>query len=296
MQWRAPVKIAKTALFLSIVPDLHFVTALRPLNLAARETRLQPARHKPVRRCFVPLAILWLAVLAPAVPIEAQAQVQIVATARPPYMVDLDGRATGPAIELVGLVAQAAGIDPAVRLMPFQRALLALEQGETLYPALLRTPQREGNFQWIGEIFTDRAVFFTRRGSPVVNQIETLRLLPRLNVLRGSELQSLLLSFGIIDLEASNSETDNARLLQAGRIDAWFALRAVGRATWAELRFPLQDLQAGDTIATMPFWLVASSSTAPETMARLRAAYQQLRRDGRYDRIIEPLRRLDGRI
>lgn len=276
---------------------------------------MQSVRHKPGRWFFPgsfpgsfqwflsPLASAWLAVLMLAGPIltgltgtpPAMAQAQIVATARPPYMVDLDGRASGPAIELAGLVAQGAGIDPAVRLMPFQRALLALEQGETLYPALLRTPQREANFQWIGEIFTDRAVFFTRRGNPVVNQIETLKLLPRLNVLRGSELQGLLLSFGINDIQASNNEADNARLLQAGRIDAWFALRAVGRATWAELRFAPQELQAGDTIATMPFWLVASNSMSPATVTRLRAAYQQLRRDGRYDRIIEPLRKLDGR-
>lgn len=259
---------------------------------------MQPPRHKPVRRLFARLASLGLAALTLAGPVgmsSATAQVQIVATARPPYMVDTDGRASGPAIELAGLVARAAGIDPTVRLVPFQRALLALEQGDTLYPALLRTPQREANFQWIGEIFTDRAVFFTRRGSPVVTQIDTLKLLPRLNVLRGSELQGLLLSFGINDIQASNSETDNARLLQAGRIDAWFALRAVGRATWAELGFTPQELQAGDTIATMPFWLVASNNMAPATVVRLRAAYQQLRRDGHYDRIIEPLRKLDGR-
>jgi polar amino acid transport system substrate-binding protein len=243
--------------------------------------------------------ILWLAgpgvPAAQAQPASTGAHIQIVATARPPYMVELDGRASGPAIELADLVARAAGIDPAVRLMPFQRALLALEQGDMLYPALLRTPQREANFQWIGEIFTDRAVFFTRRGSPVVNQIETLSLLPRRNVLRGSELQSLLQSFGISDIEASNSEADNARLLQAGRIDVWFGLRAVGRATWGELGYTPQDLQIGDTIATMPFWLVASNSVPPATVARLRAAYQQLRRDGRYDRIIEPLRKLDSR-
>ena len=73
------------------------------------------------------------------------------------------------------------------------------------------------------------------------------------------------------------------------------ALRAVGRATWTELGFTPQDLQTGDTIATMPFWLVASNNISPVTVTRLRAAYQQLRRDGQYDRIVGPLRKLDGR-
>lgn len=221
---------------------------------------------------------------------QALAQaVQVIGAARPPYVIDQNGRGAGPAVEIVKQIAPAAGIDPGVRILPFQRAIMALDQGGVLYPALLRTPQREDKYVWIGEVFSDRAVFMTRRGTPVVNSLEAARRLERVNVMRGSELQGMLQSFGVTDVEPSNSEADIARLLKAGRIDGWFTPRAVGRSTWKLLGFDPAELQDGETFAILPFWVAASADLPAETVARLRAAYRSLRSDGRYRRIIAPL-------
>lgn len=255
---------------------------------------MQPAWHKSGRCLFIVTASLWLAVCF-WLPAAAQAQPQIIGTARPPYISDANGRGIGPAADLVRLLAEAAGMDPTVRILPFQRAVLALDQGGVLYPALLRTPQREAKYLWIGEVFTDRAVFMTRRGSPVVNSLEAARQLGRINVMRGSELQTMLQSFGVTDIEASNNENDIARLLRAGRIDGWFAPRAVARATWVGLDFDPAELQAGEVFATLPFWIAASADLPGETVAKLRSAYRALRSDGRYDRIIAPLLKLEPR-
>ncbi len=104
--------------------------------------------------CVVLALTMMLAVSAapaqPAAPAIPPQQLQIVGAHRPPYMIESNGFGTGPAIELLQILARGIGADPAVRIVPFQRALLALEQGNTLYPALLRTPQREKRFIWIG--------------------------------------------------------------------------------------------------------------------------------------------------
>jgi polar amino acid transport system substrate-binding protein len=223
----------------------------------------------------------------------APQQLQIVGAHRPPYMIENNGFGTGPAIDLLQILARSIGVDPAVRIVPFQRALLALEQGHTLYPALLRTPQREKRFIWIGEVYADRAVFFTRRDRTPVGSLTDARDLPRVSVMRGSELQGMLESFGLENFETTNSEIDNARLLQAGRIDGWFALRAVGRATWAQLKFDPAELQASEAFATLPFWIAASSDLPPQTVTSLRATYRATRTDGRYRRIIAPLLALE---
>jgi polar amino acid transport system substrate-binding protein len=221
-------------------------------------------------------------------------QLQILGAARPPYVIESKGYGTGPAIELLQIVARSIGADQAVRIVPFQRALLALERGGTLYPALLRTPQRENRFTWIGEVYTDRAVFFTRRHIPRVGSLAAARELPRVSVMRGSELQGMLHSFGLENFETTNNEIAKARLLQAGRIDGWFTLHAVGRATWAQLKFDPAELQPGDAFATVPFWIAGSADLPAATVARLRAAYHAIREDGRYDRIIAPLRALEN--
>ncbi|WP_290817588.1 ABC transporter substrate-binding protein [Ferrovibrio sp.] len=230
---------------------------------------------------------------AAATPAARSHQLQILGAARPPYVIDSNGYGAGPAIELLQILARSVGAEQVVRIVPFQRALLALEQGGTLYPALLRTPQRENRFTWIGEVYTDRAVFFTRRGAAPVGSLTAVRTLPRVSVMRGSELQGMLQSFGLENFETTNSEIDNARLLQVGRIDGWFTLQAVGRATWAQLKFDPADLQSGDAFATLPFWIAGSANLPADTVTRLRAAYRAMRNDGRYGRIIAPLLALE---
>lgn len=232
---------------------------------------------------------------APAqAPAAQTASLQIVGARRPPYVTEQNGVGSGPAVELVQPLARAIGIDPTVRILPFQRAVMALDQGNTLYPALLRTPQRESRYIWIGEVYADRAVFFTRRSAGAVGSLEAVRQLPRISVMRGSELQGMLKSFGLENFETTSSETDNARLLQAGRIDGWFALRAVGRATWADLNFIQSELRASEAFATLPFWIAASSNLPKETANTLRAAYRAMRADGRYRRIVAPLVALEN--
>jgi polar amino acid transport system substrate-binding protein len=276
---------------------------------AAGRTNLQVMKEdRPIRLPRPASRIRWvglcvaLAMALPAFAALAQPaapsaptlqQLQVIGAHRPPYMIESDGIGTGPAIDLLQILTRSIGINQAVRIVPFQRALLALEQGNTLYPALLRTPQRETRFIWIGEVYADRAVFFTRRGGTPVGSLTDARELPRVSVMRGSELQGMLQSFGLENFETTNSEIDNARLLQAGRIDGWFALRAVGRATWAQLQFDPAELQASEAFATLSFWIAASSDLPPQTVASLRAAYRATRADGRYRRIIAPLLALE---
>lgn len=242
-----------------------------------------------------PALALCLSPLSPATaqPAARTPPPQMIAAARPPYVIDSNGFATGPAIELLQILARSVGADQAVRIVPFQRALLALEQGGMLYPALLRTPQRENRFIWIGVVYADRAVFFTRNGEQRIRSLAAARDLPRISVMRSSELQGMLQSFGLENFETTNSEIDNARLLQAARVDGWFALHAVGRATWAQLKFAPADLQASEAFATVPFWIAGSPDLPEQTAATLRATYRRLRADGRYSRIIAPLLALE---
>jgi len=233
------------------------------------------------------LALVCLAVAGTA---AAQQTLQIVGPTRPPYIIDQDGIGAGPAVELVRRLALAAGIDPTVRILPFQRAVRDLDNGNTLYPALLRTPQREARYLWIGEVFTDRAVIFTRTDNPAATSLADARQLERISVMRGSELHALLRSFDLHNVEVNTSEADNARLLQARRIDGWFTLHAVGQATWRQLAFDPKALRAGEPFAMMSFWIAGSHNLPADTVAKLRAAYADLRKSGDYDRIIAPLR------
>lgn len=238
-------------------------------------------------------AILLSLSLFGAAEAAAQPLLQIVGPSRPPYITETDGVAGGPALVLAQRLAELAGLQPSVQILPFQRAVKQLDLGGALYPALLRTPQREPRYVWIGKVHVDRAVFFTRSGNDTIDTIDAVRRAGLIGVLRGSELHPMLQAYGSSNIRTASTEAENARLLRAGRIDAWFALHAVGRATADEIGAVPGSFQSGDSFAQLAFWAVASRNLPPEMSAALRRAYAQLQQSGEYDRIVKPLLALE---
>lgn len=231
------------------------------------------------------------AVLQAAVPVLADEPIRIVTPVRPPYVVDSgNGTADGPAVRLVQRLALEAGIDPAVSIVPFERALLTLDRGNTLYPALLRTADREARFQWIGEVFADDAVLFTRTGTETAGTLADAGRFRSITVMRGSELVTVLRTAGLANFRTADSEIDNARMLAAGRVDAWFATAAVGRATWDGLGLDKKLLVVSAPVEPLSFWVAVSRNVPPAVVDRLGKAFAALRASGEYDRIIAPLR------
>ena len=224
---------------------------------------------------------------------DSRPELRIVSPVRLPYVAEQDGGAAGPAAELAMELAREAGFSPTVRIMPFQRAVLALEREKAMYPALLRTPDRERKYVWIGEVHADQARFFFLADGPAFPDAEAARQASAITILRGSELQKTLATLGLGNAEPNASEIDNARLLRHRRVDAWFALDAVGRATWRELGYDPALLRASAPVDDFSFWIAASPNLPADAVARLRAAYQTMRRDGRYARIVAPLAALN---
>lgn len=238
--------------------------------------------------------LLVLSLLCPVMA-AAQPALEIVGPIRPPYVSEIDGKPAGPALDLARRIAADAGLTPNIRILPFQRAVLQLDLGGTLYPALLRTPQREARYAWIGMVHADQAVFFTRAGMAAIDTQEQARQVAQIGVLRGSELLPMLQSYGLDNIHIASSEAENARLLQAGRITAWFALNAVGLATTQELGMNAAEFRTGASFAQLSFWVVASPGLPPALIDALRDGYARLRQSGEYDRIMLPLTRLGNR-
>lgn len=240
----------------------------------------------------VAILAAWPGLIAAAGRAAAQPTLEFVAPVRPPYIVDKDGVGTGPAIELAQRLAASMGVTPRVQLLPFRRALQQLDNGGTVYAALLRTPAREERYTWIGEVYADSIVFISLKPQAPVKDFAAARHQAAVGLLSGSILQNMLDANGVQNIDFASTENDNARKLRAGRIPVWFALKAVGLATWREEGFDPADLQFSPALAQHSFWIAASKNIPPDMVAAIRKAYRDLRQSGDYDRIIEPLRLL----
>jgi polar amino acid transport system substrate-binding protein len=237
---------------------------------------------------LVPLAALVLAMLAH--PPRGAAALEALGTHTPPYVVERDGLATGPGGELLAELMRSAGYDPVVRAVPHARLFRMLATEPVVATMVWRLPQREDALIWIAPIIQGHILFGTRRGQPPLDSLDAARHVGGIGVLAGSVPHLLLLEAGYDNIQPEPAQDLNARKLASGRIDAWLVGRMTGRAIWRDLGYDPAQVTWSVPVFTSRLWIVGGKALDPAMIAGLRRHYDQMMTDGRYDRIIAPLR------
>ncbi len=83
----------------------------------------------------------------------------------PPYVIERQGRPTGPLVEVLRAACERAGWQCEVSLLPWRRAQADAEAGrlDGLFP-LLQTPERERLFRFSSPVLNARYALFSRSG------------------------------------------------------------------------------------------------------------------------------------
>ena len=226
------------------------------------------------------VAALWLALPVKAATIHAYTE------ALPPLNFEQDGRITGFASELLRQIASDAGHSVQLEVMPWIRAYRTVKQqpGSALY-SIVRNPERETLFKWVGPIASRRIVVYALASRPdvVIRQQQDLQRY-RLGVLTGSNAASYLLQLGLpaTQLEDGQSDEVNLKKLLLGRADGVVML------DWA-MRWQ-QKLQQVDATRIRPvwtldqryqYWFAFNKDTDPALLRSLQRALDRQRADGR---------------
>lgn len=232
---------------------------------------------------FIRAACCWLALLLAAPVIGAAPPAKLVGGDVAPYSWVDQGRATGPASDLVREMANRLGYGHAdIAIYPWARTILLGEKHpDTLIFPLSRIAEREDKYTWIVELLQDQYVLITRADSKL--DISSLAAMPtaRVGYLRGSPGRQLLAETGHLRLaEEVGHESLNAKKLRAGHIDAWIANRQLAQQAWTGTGGRPDELQFGQAVLELRMYLAASRHFAPEEAERWRKAFQDMRRDG----------------
>jgi len=168
-------------------------------------------------------------------------------------------------------------------LLPWSRAVnvMANEPGKFMLQ-MARTPEREDLYDWIMPISQITFAFVTQE-TEAPNTIEEARALKRIAVYRGSRLEKFLRSKGFDrTLILANDSIASARLLNHGRVDAWYA--SVDEALWLHKRNLLAlTPRIGTPIITVPVWLIASKGTPKAKQDAIKSLLQEMMHDGTID-------------
>ena len=210
----------------------------------------------------------------------------------PPASVsEIPGSGQGLVQEVVKEMATRIGHPGNIEYMPWHKAQdLALTQPNIGVLSLTRSPERENRYKWLAKIVTDDLVLV---GGPDVDASSLDKVKDRpTGVLYRSGAEALLKEQGFTSIEPAFEEWTNATKMKEERIDAWLAPRLMVIHAYKEVGGDPSTLNIGSVIRRSEIWLAASKSLPDEEVRHWAEAFEQIKADGTYARIMQKYNRI----
>ncbi|WP_410499640.1 substrate-binding periplasmic protein [Chitinibacter sp. S2-10] len=175
-----------------------------------------------------------------------------------------------------------AGVSVQLLVEPSPRAMASVQaQDNALIIPLARLNDRENKYTWIAPITRVNRAFFTM-GKRINSFDEAKTSLKTIAVSRGTAGVSILREQGFAPaqiVEVNQGETA-PRMLQAGRVDAWYNLIAESRLLLKGLGTANANIVSGALLGPTEQYLACSKRCDPELVAKLAEAIKSMQTDG----------------
>lgn len=233
--------------------------------------------------------ILALAALLGTSP--ARAETLRVVTETTPYSYQEGQRVLGTATEVVETTLRRAGLhDYRIRLYPWARAYdMALREANVLIYLIARTPARERQFKWAGEIMKIQYHLYRldERDDIVVDTLHDAGNYT-IGVMRDDVRQQYLQGKGFKRLVVSAQWIDNFNKLLNRQVDMVPLTEDDAGSLCAQARFDCAGLRKILTLdeASTGLYMAYSLATPDDTVERTRAAFEKIKADGTVRRIM----------
>jgi polar amino acid transport system substrate-binding protein len=201
---------------------------------------------------------------------------------RPPY-VNETGKDAGFCVDVINEMAKRAGTEIKLEFMPWSRAQdYVAETPNTMLPCVSRSKSREGSYSWIAPMNEVSTLFLTS-GKPV-NSFEEAKSLT-VSVRGDTQQEKHLKDAGLTKLDLQENPEISAKMLDAGRVDAWYThdLRAFN--VWNGLGLDVSKLVGGTKIATEKQFLAGHKDIPADVSKKLSDAMESMVKDGAYGTI-----------
>lgn len=236
--------------------------------------------------------IIWFLLLSAGVCNTVHAtDIMIITEEAPPYNYTQDGKITGVSTEMVQAVFKEANIIYAIESYPWARAFnIATEEKNILIYSILRTPERENMFKWVGEIAPRKSYFYKlkKRKDIIINSLEDAKKYI-VGGVRADARTTYLKNNGFNITEIVSNDESNIRKLNAKRIELMvgnelsftYLVKLIGFSMDDfEKAFFLEEFSKGD------FYMAFSLSTDDKLVQDLKTALDKVKADGTYDKIL----------
>lgn len=209
---------------------------------------------------------------------QAVAADRVVAAHYPPLMIENSPERPGFAVEVLREAASRAGREFEITFLPFKRAIYALQtEPAAMMPSLFHGKPRDEDFHWVVEI--QRADLRFASLSVPVNTLDEARALSSVVLEGGTTSDTILSRMEFDNVTRTTSPQSSAKMLAAGRVDAWLLTESLMQRVWDELGLDA-PVVFGDVVHSVPICIVASATLPKEVSEAYRQAVVSMQKDG----------------
>jgi polar amino acid transport system substrate-binding protein len=223
---------------------------------------------------------------------SADQKLNIVTEEWAPYNYSEDGALKGFSVEIVRAIAQSLNADIDIQLMPSMRAKSSLESNpRTMLVTMLRTPERETKYKWIGPLGESSIHFYKRKGNPLeVSTLADAKKVRSVCSRRGGLTTSKLQAAGFTNIEAGASDGKAVyRMLIFGRCDLAVSDSPLGVIhLLKQINYPLDAVvQTPVKLIASPIYIACSKDIPDAEIARWQVALDHLKSSGAFQAILK---------
>ena len=177
------------------------------------------------------IAILLVGIfvlMACAGPVQTN-KLRVLTEEYPPYNYTGDnGTLTGSSTALVKAIIGKLGLDTKIEVLPWAQAYeQVLNNPNVALFSTARTPEREGDFMWVGPLGSYENWLYAKKGSTVrVNSLDEAKAVSSIAAVKDEAGQQKLARLGFINFAFTDSTADGLRKLMSGEADLWLGTQA----------------------------------------------------------------------
>jgi polar amino acid transport system substrate-binding protein len=236
-----------------------------------------------MKAVYLALALLWYQG-ATAEPIE-------VVTEASSYTYVENGKVRGPATEVVEETLKRARIDDySLTLYPWARAInIAAQKRNVLIFPIVRTPERENLFEWVGQLSTVAVSLykFRDRTDIKVADLESAKAYT-IGVIRGDSRERYFHVHGFEKLVLTADNNESFRLFSLRQVQLIPMSERDAKALCQALHIPFDELEVVYTLHEFQkgIYMAYSKGTSAELVSRTVQAFQSLDESGALKKIM----------
>ncbi len=234
------------------------------------------------------IGVLFLALLVFSGVAVAQ-DLSVITAIWAPYDMEENGTLVGIGTEIVQATLAKAGIKAEINVFPFARALkMAEEEPNTLLFTVVKSPEREPLFTWVGPIVPPVRIVMhklKKRTDIVVNSLEDAKQYT-IGTTRASVGHQYLLKEGFQDgvhVDPVNSNQQSVKNFFGERVDLEVSAEFNFMYEATQQGFSVDDTEIAYVLFENQAYMVFNKRTPDDIVEKVRTAFEQVKAEGFVD-------------